>query len=58
MAYASSSPCLKIYQQSSTSMTYDQLCECVIGEEDEEFANLEKDEINAKKRGSVMFVDK
>ena len=37
---------------------YDQLCDGVIGKEDEEFANLEKDEINAKKRESVMFVDK
>ena len=37
---------------------YNQLCDGVIGKEDKEFANLEKDEINAKKRGSVMFVDK
>ena len=37
---------------------YDQLCDGIIGKEDEEFANLEKYEINAKKRESVMFVDK
>ena len=35
-----------------------QLCEGVIGDEDEEFAGLEKDEINAKKRESATFVDK
>ena len=37
---------------------YNQLCDGIIGEEDEEFAYLEKDEINAKKRESVTFVDK
>ena len=37
---------------------YGQLCDGIIGEEDKEFANKKKDEINAKKRESVMFVDK
>ena len=36
---------------------YCQLCEGVIGEEDEAFANIKKDEIDAKKRESVTFVD-
>ena len=34
-----------------------QVCEGAIDEEDEEFANLEKDEIDAKKRELVMFVN-
>ena len=37
---------------------YEQLCDGVIDEEDEEFANLEKVEINTKKRESVTFIDK
>lgn len=37
---------------------YCQLCEGVIGDDDEEFANVEKDEIDAKKRESVTFFNK